>query len=87
MSATLADIGHITNSSCVHLPSQAVGSKLLLCMYAGKDVYVDVQGWHLFLKEITVEKDVKMHEVRDITLWSATRKPTLVQIYIAFPGS
>ncbi|CAL5223716.1 g6271 [Coccomyxa viridis] len=28
----------------------------------GKEVYVDVQGWHLFLKEITVEKDVKMHQ-------------------------
>lgn len=23
---------------------------------------MDVQGWHLFLKEITVEKDVKMHQ-------------------------
>ena len=25
---------------------------------------MDVQGWHLFLKEITVEKDVKMHQAR-----------------------
>ena len=25
---------------------------------------MDVQGWHLFLKEITVEKDVKMHQVK-----------------------
>jgi len=37
--------------------------KVSLCAYAGKEVYVDVQGWHLFLKEITVEKDVKMHQV------------------------
>jgi len=37
--------------------------KFSLCAYAGKEVYVDVQGWHLFLKEITVEKDVKMHQV------------------------
>ena len=35
----------------------------LLSACAGKEVYVDVQGWHLFLKEITVDKDVKMHQV------------------------
>lgn len=47
--------------SCVLLTPLRV---LLLCPCAGKEVYVDVQGWHLFLKEITVEKDVKMHQVK-----------------------
>ena len=37
--------------------------KPLLRAHVGKEVYVDVQGWHLFLKEITVDKDVKMHQV------------------------
>lgn len=26
-------------------------------------MYVDVQGWHLYLKDITVEKDLKMNQV------------------------
>lgn len=30
---------------------------------AGKEVYVDVQGWHLYLKDVTVEKDLKMNQV------------------------
>ncbi|EIE27452.1 hypothetical protein COCSUDRAFT_64238 [Coccomyxa subellipsoidea C-169] len=28
----------------------------------GKEVYVDVQGWHLYLKDVTVDKDLKMHQ-------------------------
>lgn len=43
-------------------------SKQRCDVVAGKEVYVDVQGWHLFLKEITVEKDVKMHQARTTTL-------------------
>lgn len=30
---------------------------------AGKEVYLDIQGWHLFLKDVTVSSDVKMHQV------------------------
>ena len=41
----------------------SLNRKVALYACAGKEVYVDVQGWHLFLKEITVEKDVKMHQV------------------------
>ncbi len=34
---------------------------------------MDVQGWHLFLKEITVEKDVKMHQARNTTKLTGNR--------------
>ena len=34
---------------------------------------MDVQGWHLFLKEITVEKDVKMHQARTTTTQKENR--------------
>lgn len=31
-------------------------------MYAGKDVHVDVNGWHLFLRDITVTQGIKMDQ-------------------------
>ena len=52
--------GNITSDpvpGALHLPDHA-------CLNAaGKEVYVDIQGWHLFLKDITVQKDIKMDQV------------------------
>ena len=31
---------------------------------AGKEIYVDVQGWHLYLKDIHVDTDITMDQVR-----------------------
>ena len=29
----------------------------------GTDVYVDINGWHLYLKDISVTPDLKLHEL------------------------
>ncbi len=31
-------------------------------MAAGKDIYIDINGWHLFLKDITAAPDVKLNQ-------------------------
>jgi hypothetical protein len=36
----------------------------MVCRAAGKDIYVDIQGWHLFLKDITVTSDMKLAQAR-----------------------
>jgi hypothetical protein len=28
----------------------------------GDDIYIDVNGWHLFLKDVSAAKDLKMHQ-------------------------
>ena len=30
--------------------------------FAGKDIYVDVNGWHLFLRDITAGPDLKLNQ-------------------------
>lgn len=37
-----------------HLPAH-------MCLHAGKDVYVDLQGWHVYLKDLSAAPNVKMH--------------------------
>lgn len=29
---------------------------------SGKDIYIDVNGWHLFLKDVTAAPDVKLNQ-------------------------
>lgn len=33
-----------------------------LLLSAGKDIYIDVNGWHLFLKDVTAAPDVKLNQ-------------------------
>lgn len=60
-----------------------------LCHSTGKDIYVDVQGWHLYLKDVTVEKDLKMNQVKSLHCHApalVTPKFTVSRIVKYCPG-
>lgn len=41
----------------------------LVCLLAaGRDVYIDISGWHLFLRDISVSPSLKMHQALALQL-------------------
>ena len=41
---------------------------------AGKDIYVDVNGWHLFLRDITAGPDLKLNQALAQQIGEASSK-------------
>ncbi|CAL8463380.1 g2914 [Coccomyxa elongata] len=58
----LGGSGFLDLAKLVSGGGQAKGVYQDLAYKIGKEVYIDVQGWHLFLKDITVQKDIKMDQ-------------------------